>query len=258
MAVETAKEARPAWYGTIGRLGIAAIILMAILRAWIWLSGDARTLSHWLDSLLVIALVCYVRLGSKRVRICAGLVLLIYMLALGAYMIWLVVGPVPPNSGEIGSADRWAEFHSREGNFAVSFPHAPEDKVMNDRNGTTTKEVSVLGNDGVLYAVVYSFGPEHEVSESDFEVLKNGVYSGGLGKCTSDFERPALPAVEGYIGRSYKARCILEGVGLTTRFNEYLGKQHYILVQVSWRTANPEPVGAARFLMSFHVFEPAK
>jgi len=155
-------------------------------------------------------------------------------------------------------ADGWVEFSSPEGDFAIDFPQSPSDKLLGTENGAVTRAVSASVNDAVIYEVLYASFPEQPLSPEDVTKAKDGYFR-GLGKCSVEYDRPASPALEDYLGRSYRAQCTSDdGTSLTTALNVYAGKRHYFTSSVLWRSDDPEPADAARFLGSLRLLERGK
>jgi len=89
-------------------------------------------------------------------------------------------------------------------------------------------------------------------------VFKNAVFK-ELPKCEAGAEQPASPAVEGYIGRSYRLSCDMPNTRMAIVGNLYWGKHYAFAVMTMFPASAAEATSTEKkFFDSFAVIDPAK
>ena len=152
----------------------------------------------------------------------------------------------------------WKRYKNADGNFTALFPGEPADSVNKTEAGAQSHTL-LAQEAGAVYTVVYTLmSSEQTVDEATFQVFKNAVFK-ELPKCEAGAEQPASPAVEGYIGRSYRLSCDMPNARVAIVGNLYWGKHYAFAVMTMFPASAAEATSTERkFFDSFTVIDPAK
>jgi len=152
----------------------------------------------------------------------------------------------------------WKRYKNADGNFTALFPGEPADSVNKTEAGAQSHTL-LAQESGAVYTVVYTLmSSEQTVDEATFQVFKNAVFK-ELPKCEAGAEQPASPAVEGYIGRSYRLSCDVQNTKVTVIGNLYWGKHYAFAVMTIFPASVAEVTSTEKkFFDSFAVIDPAK
>ncbi len=162
---------------------------------------------------------------------------------------WFLVLVVVPFTGQ---TNEWKEYKNEGGNFSVLFPGDPQDSVNDPASGVQSHTLMVMQKP-YIYTVVYTtMSSEQKMDDATYEVFKNAVFK-ELPKCDVDTERPAAPALEGYIGHWYRLNCNMPNTKVTILGNLYWGNHYAYAVMVMFPASATEPQMTDRFLQSFGV-----
>lgn len=152
----------------------------------------------------------------------------------------------------------WTKYKDTNGNFTVLFPGEPQDSVNKAEEGVQSH--TLLAKEGsAIYTVVYTvMTSTQKVDEATFQTFKNAVFK-ELPKCETGAERQASPAMEGYIGRSYRLSCDMPNARVTIVGNLYWGKHYAFAVMIMFPASVAEPTSTEKqFAYSFAVIGPAR
>jgi len=164
----------------------------------------------------------------------------------------LAAGPLAAQTSE------WKRYKNTDGNFSVLFPGEPSDSVNKIDEGIQSH--TLLAKEGTtFYTVVYTVMTSAQtVDEPTFQVFKNAVFK-ELPKCEAGAEQQASPAVEGYIGRSYRLSCDMPNARVTIVGDLYWGKHYSFAVMTMFPASVAEPTSTEKkFAESFAVLNPDK
>ena len=170
----------------------------------------------------------------------------------GILMLLLAAGPLAAQTSE------WKRYNNTNGNFTVLFPGEPTDTV-NQAEGDTQSHTLLAKEAPALYTVVYTvMTSEQKVDDATYQAFKNGVFK-ELPKCETSTEQPASPALEGYIGHSYRLNCDMPNAKVTIVGNLYWGKHYAFAVMTMFPSTAAEPTAKeTEFAKSFAVIDAAK
>jgi hypothetical protein len=152
----------------------------------------------------------------------------------------------------------WKKYKNTDGNFTALFPGEPADSINKTEAGAQSH--TLLAKEGsAVYTVVYTLmSSQQTVDEATFQVFKNAVFK-ELPKCEAGAEQPASPAVEGYIGRSYRLSCDMPNARVAIVGNLYWGKHYAFAVMTMFPASVAEATSTEKkFFDSFAVIDPAK
>lgn len=167
-------------------------------------------------------------------------------------MLLLAAGPLAAQTSE------WKRYKNTNGNFTVLFPGEPTDTVNKTEEGAQSH--TLLAKEGTaLYTVVYTvMTSEQKVDNATYQAFKTGVFN-ELPKCETGAEQPASPALEGYLGHSYRLNCDMPNSRVTIVGNLYWGKHYAFAVMTMFAANVAEPTATAKkFAESFAVIDAAK
>ena len=123
------------------------------------------------------------------------------------------------------------------------FPGQPKDSVNPGAEGMESHTL-VTQESAAVYMVVYTrITSAQPVDEATFQIYKNGVFK-ELPTCEASADEPASPAVERYIGHSYRLNCDIQGNKIKIAGNLYWGKHYAFAVMAmspSRRERNRQP-----------------
>lgn len=156
-----------------------------------------------------------------------------------------------------GQTDEWKKFKNTDGNFTVLFPGEPQDTVNNGGSGLTSHTLQALRKPAFYMIVWTSFDSLQAVNDTNFEGFRKGFLS-KLPKCEIGAERPASPALQGYIGQGYRLNCEVQQKKIVITGNLYWGKHYCFAVMAMFPTDVPEPAEVKSFTESFALIDPAK
>ena len=171
---------------------------------------------------------------------------------LSVVLILSLAGPLAAQTSE------WKRYKNTDGNFTVLFPGEPADSVNKTEQGAQSH--TLLAKEGsAFYTVVYTVMTSTQtVDEATFQVFKNAVFK-ELPKCEPGAEQQASPAMEGYLGRSYRLSCDMPNTRVTIIGNLYWGKHYAFAVMTMFPASVSEPADAEKkFVESFAVLNPEK
>lgn len=152
----------------------------------------------------------------------------------------------------------WTKYKNTNGNFTVLFPGEPGDSVNKTVEGAQSH--TLLAKEGsAIYTVVYTVMTSAQtVDEATFQGFKNGVFK-ELPKCETGAEQQASPAMEGYIGRSYRLSCDMPNTRVMIVGNLYWGKHYAFAVMTMFPASVSEPTSTEKqFADSFAVIDLAR
>ena len=167
-------------------------------------------------------------------------------------MLLLAAGPLAAQTSE------WKRYKNTNGNFTVLFPGEPTDTVNKTEEGAQSH--TLLAKEGTaLYTVVYTvMTSEQKVDNATYQAFKTGVFN-ELPKCETGAEQPASPALEGYLGHSYRLNCDMPNSRVTIVGNLYWGKHYAFAVMTMFPASVAEPaVTEKKFAESFAVIDAAR
>ena len=170
----------------------------------------------------------------------------------GVLILLLAAGPLAAQTSE------WKRYKNTNGNFTVLFPGEPTDTVNKTEEGAQSH--TLLAKEGTaLYTVVYTvMTSEQKVDDATYQAFKTGVFN-ELPKCEAGAEQPASPALEGYIGHSYRLNCDMPNAKVTIVGNLYWGKHFAFAVMTMFPASVAEPIATAKkFVESFAVIDAAR
>jgi hypothetical protein len=156
-----------------------------------------------------------------------------------------------------GHTDEWKNYKNADGNFTVLFPGEPQDTVNNAGAGITSHTLQAPRKPAFYMIVWTSADSPQAVNSTNFESFKNG-FLGKLPKCEIGAERPASPALQGYIGQGYRLNCEAQQKKIAITGNLYWGKHYCFAVMSMFPADVPEPAEVKRFIESFVLIDPAK
>lgn|SRR5262249_26694782 len=159
--------------------------------------------------------------------------------------------------GAQSNTDNWKRYSNNEGNFTVLFPGEPQDMV-NGNNDLVQSHTLMVQEKPAVYMVVYaSMSSAQTVDDATYQVFKQSVFK-ELPKCAVDSELAASPALNGYVGHSYRLSCDTASTKLMIQGNLYWGKNHSYAVMVMYPANVAAPEAATRFVQSFSVLNREK
>ena len=167
-------------------------------------------------------------------------------------MLLLAAGPLAAQTSE------WRTYKNTNGNFTVLFPGEPTDTVNKTEDGAQSH--TLLAREGTaVYTVIYTaMTTEQKVDDATYQAFKTGVFK-ELPKCEAGAEQPASPAVEGYIGHSYRLSCAMPNTRVSIVGNLYWGKHYAFAVMAMFPANVAEPTaGEKKFAESFAVIDAAR
>ena len=165
----------------------------------------------------------------------------------------LVVFVVIPLTGQ---TEGWKKYKFEAGNFTVLFPSDPQDSV-NKKDDVVESHTLLARQTPYIYTVIYTaMASDQKVDDATYEVFKNAVFK-ELPTCEVRAERPAVPALSGYIGHWYRLDCDMSPnkVKVTVLGDLYWGRRYAYAVMVMFQSKEAEPQAANQFLWSFGLMD---
>ncbi|HLW54655.1 MAG TPA: hypothetical protein VKW06_17595 [Candidatus Angelobacter sp.] len=156
-----------------------------------------------------------------------------------------------------GQTGEWKKYKNVEGNLAVLFPSDPQDSINKNDSGIQSHNLMVQTQAGVYLVVYTSMVGEQPVNDATFQVFKTAAFA-ELPKCVADAETAANPAIQGFIGHSYRLNCEMPNTKIAVEGNLYWGKHYAYAVLVMYAIPGARPDGAAKFMESFSVIDEKK
>lgn len=150
----------------------------------------------------------------------------------------------------------WREYKNPGGNFSILMPSEPSDSANRDPAGDShTIQVT---NDSVSYNVIYvKFKQDQTVDDANFKVRRDGFF-GRFPNCKLFSELPAAPALNGFIGGSYRVDCEVPGAKTSHIGNLYLGKHYFYAVFALFVHESSTLPNVKTFVDSFALIDPTK
>jgi hypothetical protein len=150
----------------------------------------------------------------------------------------------------------WHEYKNTGGNFSVLMPSDPSDTANHDPEGDSH---TIQATDhSVGYTVFYvKFSQDQPVNDANFKSHRD-AFLGNFPDCTVFSEQPVSPAVNGFIGGSYRLNCKLPGAKSRNIGNLYLGKHYFYGVFALFVPENAEPPTVKNFVDSFKLIDTTK
>jgi len=149
----------------------------------------------------------------------------------------------------------WKQHKNSTGNFAVMFPADPQDSV-NQKNDELESHTVMAVDKPFYYMVIYTaMGSDQPVDNPTFQIFKDAVFK-QLPDCQVGGDRPAEPALAGYIGRRYRLKCNTQPNNVMIIGNIYWGKRYAYAVLLMFPVGSSEPPTLEKFLSSFAVLHP--
>jgi hypothetical protein len=151
----------------------------------------------------------------------------------------------------------WKKYSNAAGNFTVLFPHDPQDSVIEPDTQWESHTLMTVAPPNV-YGVVYNFSKqEQKVDDLMFEIFKSRILR-KLPNCEIGEEKPASPALGGYIGRWYRLNCGSSPNKTMGVCNFYWGKHYAYAVVVTFPADAKEPAAGNKFFESFSLIDAYK
>src|SRR5438270_1340074 len=157
----------------------------------------------------------------------------------------------------MGQTNEWKRYKNTDGNFTVLFPGNPEDSVNKTDSGSQSHTLMAIQRPAIYTVVYTTMAEEQKVDNATYEIFKNAVFK-ELPKCEVGKERPAVPALGGYIGHWYLLNCDMPNTKVTIEANLYWGKHYAYAVMVMFPADVTEPQMTNKFLESFGVIDQGK
>ena len=150
----------------------------------------------------------------------------------------------------------WREYKNPGGNFSILMPSDPSDDANRDPAGEShTIQVT---DDAVSYNVIYvKFKQDQTVNDGSFKARRDGFF-GRFPNCKLFSELPAAPALNGFIGGSYRVDCEIPGAKSSHIGNLYLGKHYFYAVFALYVPDPTKAPNAKKFVDSFALIDSTK
>jgi hypothetical protein len=150
----------------------------------------------------------------------------------------------------------WREYKNPAGNFSVLMPTDPSDTANRDPQGDSH---TIQATDhSVSYNIFYvKFAQEQAVTDANFKAHRD-AFLVNFPDCKLFTEQAAAPALNGYIGGSYRLNCEVPGAKTRNIGNLYLGKHYFYGVLALFVPESAEPPNVKNFVESFTLIDPAK
>jgi hypothetical protein len=150
----------------------------------------------------------------------------------------------------------WREYKNPAGNFSVLMPTDPSDTANRDPQGDSH---TIQATDhSVSYNIFYvKFAQEQAVTDANFKAHRD-AFLVNFPDCKLFTEQAAAPALNGYIGGSYRLNCEVPGAKTRNIGNLYLGKHYFYGVLTLFVPESAEPPNVKNFVDSFTLIDPAK
>jgi hypothetical protein len=153
-------------------------------------------------------------------------------------------------SALIAQTENWIKYKNADGNFSVLLPKEPEDRITNDKPEMVTHVIMAL-DQGTMYSITFATMLDDQiVTEATYDIYRDAVFK-GMSSCLIGDENPPTPALEGYVGHSYKLNCIKANKPMTMVGSLYWGKRHAYAVLVMFPGDPPPDATLKAFLNSF-------
>ena len=151
----------------------------------------------------------------------------------------------------------WHEYKSPGGNFSVQMPSDPSDTANHDPEGDSHTIQAI--DHSVGYTVFYvKFSQEQTVNDANFKAHRD-AFLGNFSDCKVFSEQAVAPAINGFIGGSYRLNCELPGKKKTRNIgNLYLGNHYFYAAFALFVPESSDPPGVQKFVDSFTLIDPAK
>jgi hypothetical protein len=158
-----------------------------------------------------------------------------------------------------GQTSEWKRYRNTSGNFSVMFPGEVKEGPGMNLGGSDEMHSVVALKSPAVYTISYiTMARTLRVTEADFESYKRGVFE-KLPKCEPTGGGSASPAIEGYIGHSYRGVFETPNNRINIVVNLYWGKHHAFNVGAMFPVGAVEPSEEIKkFLGSFALIDPAK
>jgi hypothetical protein len=152
----------------------------------------------------------------------------------------------------LAQTEAWKRYQDPTGNFSVLFPANPQDSVNKEDDQLKSHTLLVVDKP-YFYMVIYTvMASDQLVDDATYQAFRDGVFR-QLPDCQVGSDRPAQPALEGYIGRRYRLKCDTKPKNVTIMGNIYWGKRYAYAVLVMFPQDASEPSTTDNFLESFRV-----
>jgi hypothetical protein len=151
----------------------------------------------------------------------------------------------------------WREYKNPGGNFSVVMPSDPSDTTNRDPEGDS--HTIQAADHSVGYTVFcVKFSKEQAVNDANFKSHRD-AFLGDFPDCKLSSEETAAPALNGFIGGSYRLNCELPGKKKTRNIgNLYFGKHYFYGVFALFVPESSESPDVQKFVDSFKLIDPAK
>ena len=150
----------------------------------------------------------------------------------------------------------WLEYKNPGGNFSVLMPADPSDTANHDPEGDSHTIQST--DHSVSYNIFYvKFSQEQTVTDANFKAHRDALF-GNFPDCKLVSEQPVAPALNGFIGGSYRLSCEVPGAKTRHIGNLYLGKHYFYGVFALFVHPTVDSPDVKRFVDSFALMDPAK
>jgi hypothetical protein len=150
----------------------------------------------------------------------------------------------------------WREYKNPGGNFSILMPSEPSDTA--NRNPAGDSHTIQVTYDSVSYNVIYvKFRQEQKVDDANFKAHRDG-FLGRFPNCTMFSEQAAAPAINGFIGGSYRINCEVPGAKTSHIGNLYLGKHYFYSVFALFVHESSDSPNVKKFVDSFTLIDPTK
>jgi hypothetical protein len=150
----------------------------------------------------------------------------------------------------------WREYKSPGGNFSVLMPSDPSDTTNRDPEGDSH---TIQATDhSISYNIFYvKFSQDQAVNDANFKAHRDALL-GNFPECKLFSEQAVAPALNGFIGGSYRLNCEVPGAKTRHIGNLYLGKHYFYGVFALFVPETAEPATVKNFIESFTLIDPAK
>jgi hypothetical protein len=153
----------------------------------------------------------------------------------------------------------WHQYKNEAGNFSALLPGQPTDtdNAPDSKDVVGSRTVTATENGVSLNVIYVILRDQQEVTEENLQAYKEGFLK-QLPGCSVSSEKPASPAVPGYVGHLYRMDCTISNTKMNFSGNIYWGKHYSYAVLGMFASAPTDPPGVKKFLDSFAVIDSSK
>jgi hypothetical protein len=156
----------------------------------------------------------------------------------------------------VAQSGNWREYKNPGGNFSILMPSEPADDT--NRNPAGESHTIQVTDSSVSYNVFYvKFDQDQTVDDAHFKAQRDG-FLGRFPNCKLFSEDPVTPALNGFIGGSYRINCEVPGAKTSHIGNLYLGKRYFYAVFALYVHESSQLPTVKKFVDSFALIDPAK